>query len=102
MTAAAKRPKREYETDEYAAMVARLIRGLGRRLGDGDVEAIVYIADLETELDRVKYDAITGLRDFGYSWAEIAQRLGVSKQNVQQWHARRHPIAPVIPMEASR
>ena len=98
MSAARKRQRREYENPDYAAFIARSIRSLGRRLGDGDVESIVLIANLEAELDRVKFDAITGLRDFGYSWAEIAQRMGTSKQNVQQWHSRRDRVAPVIPI----
>jgi hypothetical protein len=81
-------------------MTARMIRSLGRRLGEGDVEGLALLADIEAEIGKVKYDTITTLRqiDQPYSWAEIAQRLGVSKQAVQQWYARRQPIAPVIPI----
>ena len=42
------------------------------------------MAALATELDAAIAQAILGLRKTGYSWAEIAARLGVSRQAAQQ------------------
>ena len=39
---------------------------------------------LATELDKAISQAVTGLRAAGYSWAEIAARLGVTRQAAQQ------------------
>ena len=62
-------PKRRYrvvENDEYAAFLRRVIRAYSRRVASGDIEAI------------------TALRGFGYSWADIAMRLGITRQGAQQ------------------
>jgi DNA-directed RNA polymerase specialized sigma24 family protein len=39
---------------------------------------------LATDLDDALSQAVTGLRMAGYSWAEIAARLGVTRQAAQQ------------------
>ena len=76
------------ENDEYAAFVGRVIRAHGRRVATGDIEALTAMADLSNELDSAIHTAITGLRTFGYSWADIGIRLGISKQAAQQrWGA---------------
>jgi hypothetical protein len=44
---------------------------------------------LATELDEAIVLAVIGLREAGYSWAEIPARLGVSRQAAQQrWGQR--------------
>jgi hypothetical protein len=39
---------------------------------------------LSTDLDRAIGQAVTGLRAYGYSWAEIAPRIGITRQAAQQ------------------
>lgn len=39
---------------------------------------------LSRELDTATQQAVDGLRGFGYSWAEIAARLGTTRQATQQ------------------
>lgn len=39
---------------------------------------------LAPELDEAIAQAVTGLREAGYSWAEIAARLGITRQAAQQ------------------
>jgi hypothetical protein len=68
------------ENDEFAAFVRRAIRAHGRRVAAGDVEALRELLALAGELDTATDNAVEGLRDCGYSWAEIAARIGVSKQ----------------------
>lgn len=79
-----KRPYRVVENDEYAAFLRRVIRAYSRRIADGDIEAITVMARLGTDLEDATRQAITGLRGFGYSWADIAMRLGITRQGAQQ------------------
>ena len=72
------------ENDAFAAFARRIIRAHGRRVADGDVEALRDLVTLSTELDRAIGEAVIGLRAFGYSWAEIGSRLGISRQAAQQ------------------
>jgi hypothetical protein len=80
----ANRRRRVVENDEYAAFLHRVIRAYSRRVAAGDIEAITLMADTAREIDIAMRDAITGLRATGYSWADIALRLGVTRQAVQQ------------------
>ena len=76
--------RRPVENDEYAAFVRRVIRGHARRVAAGDVDALADMTGLSAELDQAITQAVTGLRNIGYSWAEIAARLGVTRQAAQQ------------------
>jgi len=78
------RRRRAVENDEYAAFLHRVIRAYSRRVAAGDIEAITHMADTAREIDTAIRDAITGLRATGYSWADIALRLGVTRQAAQQ------------------
>jgi hypothetical protein len=77
-------PRRVVENDEYAAFLRRVIRAYSRRVASGDIDAIAEMAATADHLDTAIGDAITGLRTIGYSWADIALRLGVTRQAVQQ------------------
>jgi hypothetical protein len=80
-------PKRRYrvvENDEYAAFLRRVIRAYSRRVAAGDIEAITTMAALADCLEDATRQAITGLHEFGYSWADIAMRLGITRQGAQQ------------------
>jgi hypothetical protein len=79
-----KRPRRQVENDEYSAFVCRVLRAYSRRVGDGDVEALVLMLGLAEEIEAAIGEAVKGLRTCGYSWAEIGSRLGVSRQAAQQ------------------
>ena len=79
-----KRPYRVVENDEYAAFLRRVIRAYSRRVAAGDIEAITTMAHLADQLEDATRQAITGLRQSGYSWADIAMRLGITRQGAQQ------------------
>ena len=72
------------ENDEYAAFVRRIVRAYARRVAIGDVEALTDLVDLAGLLDDAIAQAVTGLRGYGYSWADIAARLGITRQAAQQ------------------
>jgi hypothetical protein len=83
------RPGRAVENDEYGAFARRVLRAYARRVADGDVEALTLMLGLSAEIDTAIAQAVTGLRAFGYSWAEIGSRLGITRQAAQQrWGAR--------------
>ncbi|MEV0810679.1 hypothetical protein [Micromonospora sp. NPDC050200] len=86
LTRTPNRPKRRevVENDAFAAFARRIIRAHGRRVAAGDVEALRDLLALSANLDEAIGDAVVGLRAFGYSWTEIGQRLGISKQAAQQ------------------
>ena len=79
-----KRPRRQVENDEYSAFVRRILRAYARRVGGGGVEALALILGLADEIDAAIAEAVKGLRERGYSWAEIGSRLGVTRQAAQQ------------------
>ena len=79
-----KRAGRVRENDEYAAFARRVLRAYARRVATGDVEALTLMTDLADEIDTAISQAVTGLREFGYSWAEIGSRLGITRQAAQQ------------------
>ncbi len=88
-----KRPYRVVENDEYAAFLRRVIRAYSRRVAAGDIEAITAMNRLAADLEEATRQAITGLRGFGYSWADIAMRLGITRQGAQQrWGETPPPV----------
>ena len=72
------------ENTDYAAFAARVIRAHARRIAEGDVEGLADLLDLAHELDAATQAAVTGLREPGYSWGDIAARLGTTRQAAQQ------------------
>ncbi|MFI7213140.1 hypothetical protein ACIBP4_01075 [Micromonospora maritima] len=80
----AQRRRDVVENDAFAAFARRIIRAHGRRVADGDVEALRDLVALSSAIDQAITDAVIGLRAFGYSWAEIGSRLGISRQAAQQ------------------
>jgi hypothetical protein len=72
------------ENSDYTAFLRRAIRSAGTRVGGGDVDGLADLLSLASELDRAIDAAVRGLRAAGYSWGEVASRLGVSRQAAQQ------------------
>jgi hypothetical protein len=72
------------ENPEYAAFARRILKACARRIAAGDIESLTLMAELADTIDSSIRDAVTGLREHGYSWAEIGSRLGVTRQAAQQ------------------
>lgn len=79
-----RRRKRPVENDVFAAFVGRVVRAHGRRVASGDVEALADLLALAGQLDAAIDHAVAGLRRHGYSWGEIASRIGVTRQAARQ------------------
>ena len=72
-----------------SSFVRRVIHAHARRVAAGDVDALPDMTGLAAELDEAITQAVIGLRTTGYSWAEIAARLGVTRQAAQQRRGQR-------------
>jgi hypothetical protein len=82
LTAKSARPVAE--NDEYAAFTRRIVRAYARRVATGDIEALTHMTGLADDVEAAIRTAVIALRDFGYSWADIGHRLGVTRQAAQQ------------------
>jgi hypothetical protein len=80
----ADRPRAAVENPEYAAFARRILKAYARRIASGDIEALALMSELADTIDTSIRDAVTGLREHGYSWADISSRLGVTRQAAQQ------------------
>ncbi len=78
------RARRPVGNDEYASFTRRVLRAYARRVATGDIDALAAMTDLSDEIDTAIRQAVTGLRSFGYSWADIGTRLGITRQAAQQ------------------
>ena len=85
---------REVENPAFAAFVRRVIRAHGRRIAAGDVEGLRDLLTLAHDLDEATRTAVTGLRRAGYSWAEIAERTGTTRQAAHQRWGQPRPGDP--------
>lgn len=72
------------ENPQYAAFARRILKAYARRVATGDIESLALMAELADTIDTSIRDAVTGLREHGYSWADIGARLGVTRQAAQQ------------------
>ncbi len=79
-----RRTRARVENDDYAAFARRIVAAHGRRIAAGDVERLRDLVTLAEEVDHATTVAVAGLRRVGYSWAEIASRLGITRQAAQQ------------------
>jgi hypothetical protein len=82
----ADKPRRRaaVENNEYGAFIRRVVRTYGRRISAGDIESLRELLALARQLDQATDHAVAGLRAFGYSWGDIAARVGVTRQAAQQ------------------
>jgi hypothetical protein len=84
--------RRHVENTDYAGFARRVLAAHGRPVAAGDIEGLPELVALATELDDAITTAVAGLRDRGYSWADIATRLGISRQAAhQRWETPHDP-----------
>lgn len=76
--------KRRHEAPQMEAMIRRSLMALARRAGEGDLEALEGMAQLDHDMTGLLGAAVAGYRSKGYSWAAVAVPLGVTRQAAQQ------------------
>lgn len=65
--------------DESLAMVGRLIKSVGPKVGRADPEQLTKLAALQAVLDEALADAVAGLRGDGFSWESIGAAIGMGE-----------------------
>jgi hypothetical protein len=78
--------KREREAPEVAAAATRMLRALVRRAGDGELEALEALRDMQATLDEQLAAAVRGYRasPVEASWTTIGSIMGTSRQAARQ------------------
>lgn len=87
------RVKAHRETSDVAEATGRLVMAVGRRVADEDPEDLAHIVHLVDKAAEALALAVHGLRQTGYSDAQIGGALGITKQAV----AQRWPRSAVTP-----
>lgn len=77
------------EAQKYGAFARRILRAMGRRVSDRDIEALSVLADLQADLAEQMQTSVDALLASGYSWADIGRQLGISRQGAQQKYGKR-------------
>jgi hypothetical protein len=75
-----KRPRRQVENDEYGTFARRILRAYSRRVGDGDVEALVLMNNLAEEIDTATAEAV-----------KVSAPMATPKLGRDRRTARHHP-----------
>jgi len=78
------RARRPVENDEFPASTRRVLSAYTRRVAIGDIDALTHLTELSADIDTAIGQAVTSLRDLGYSWADIGAKLGITRQAAQQ------------------
>jgi hypothetical protein len=77
------RKRRPVGDDEYAAMLQRMIRAYGKRIGQDPAASLPHLRDLEQALtDSVNHGIWTANKVGSHSVNQLAGMLGVSKQAI--------------------
>jgi hypothetical protein len=79
------------ENTEYAEFASRVVAAFASRVGEGDIDSLAALVELRAQLDDNIAAAVADLRAAPnlYSWAQIAERLGITRQAaMQRWPAR--------------
>ena len=85
------RPYRE--TPDYLGGVQRMLRALGRRVADCDLEMLPALAECELLADELLGIAARQLHDsHDYSWTDIGRVLGMSRQAARQRFGRQPEV----------
>lgn len=79
-----KRPRQSIETMPFIALVSRLIRRAGERVGDSDEPELAALLGLQETLDHALQTAVDGQRAIGRSWAHIGRATGMAKQSAHE------------------
>lgn len=74
---------RSSDHGEYFGFARRTVRALSRRVAGSDPDDLLLLLELLEEVDAALDRAVAGQREAGFSWAQIAEPLGMSRQAAQ-------------------
>lgn len=65
---------------EFAKFVRRILRAYGRRVHHSDPADLTELLAVEAAVQEAITNAVAGLRASGFSWAQIGEAAGISRQ----------------------
>jgi len=74
---------------EFLAFARRVVRAASRRAGSADPADVAELIGLADDLDAAIVQAVKALRSSGFSWADLAREMGVTRQAVHARYASR-------------
>lgn len=84
-----RKPRKERSSDELAAAAGRMLAALERRAAAGDDEAAVALVRLAGDARERANVGLVAAHRYGYSYNDLGQWLGVSRQAVAERIGRR-------------
>ena len=76
------------EDAEYYKFITRILRAFGRRGAKADATTLAAMLALRAELDAAIETTVVGMKSNGYSWANIAEATGTTRQAAcMRWSA---------------
>lgn len=77
--------KRVIESQEYGRIILAFVRALERRGQDGDLQALVTLAECRKQIAQAMQETAVALRvQHDYSWGEVGLAFGVTRQAARQ------------------
>lgn len=90
MTTRTSRQRTEYETEVYTAMLRRMVKGLGRRVAEGNPDDLAGAVELARLLDETIGEAARRMVDEqGLTWQQLGDALGMTRQGAYQRFGRK-------------
>lgn len=68
------------EDAEYYKFITRILRAFGRRGATADPTTLAAMLALRAELDTAIDTAVVGMKSNGFSWANVAEATGTTRQ----------------------
>jgi hypothetical protein len=76
------------------AMLERMIKAMARRATGGELEALGVLRSLRWQIDAAIAEGAQGAHDaFGFSWTEIGNELGITRQAARQMYGKPREVA---------
>ena len=80
---------RKVDTTDYLQFARRVIRAAGERCADADPFDLGELITLRDSIEAAIGAAVAGQRAQGFSWTEVGDGLGISRQAAQQRYGER-------------
>ncbi len=81
------------EPPELGSASRRFARALASRATEGDTEALEVLVEVRAAVEESIEEAARSLHEFGYSWTEVGDLLGVTRQAARQRFGAREEVS---------
>lgn len=77
------------DNSDFAGFIRRVLRAAANRYSTADPDDLTELLAIRSEVDAAIATAVAGLREAGFSWAEIARAAGTTRQAAhERWAVR--------------